>query len=57
MQVYSYYIIAHTSFLSYSFNKAMHLSTSRTNFDNRSLPSFTSLPLRLIAVAVLGSYS
>ena len=50
-QVYLY-LIVHTSSFFYSFNKAMHLSTSRTNLDNRSFVSFTSLPLRLIVVAV-----
>ena len=51
LQVYLY-LIVHTSSFFYSFNKAMHLSTSRTNLDNRSFVSFTSLPLRLIVVAV-----
>ena len=36
LQVYLY-LIVHTSSSLYSFNKAMHLSTSRTNLDNRSL--------------------
>ena len=51
LQVYLY-LIVHTSSFFYSFNKAMHLSTSRTNLDNRSFVSFTSLPIRLIVVAV-----